>query len=345
MTFDGALWRLIGYLAEAAHLEKWASRDRWIVVVFHHIVDGVVYRADDPLVHGLKIDIGLNRFRSRLKWLADRYDFCSFDRIFDAKPGGSDRQKALLCFDDCYASTFHFAAPIMQELKVPWTFFINPGLVGNSRLAIDNIVAFIANTYGVEPLCSSATMPIAHPTDYITHFLSNFPPQRRRELVETLAADLGIDTESLAQSSRLYLEEQHLRLLAESGVEIGCHTLDHVHCRTLDRSNAATQIELSGDLLREMSGRPVRAFAYPYGSLLDGTAIARQAVYSAGHECAFVVQNLANYRTKDRYSLYRIDLGDADDSLAALRLEVLPRMRGALAKVRSIVGNSPHPPL
>lgn len=335
MTFDGPIWRTLGHLADVSHLERWSMGGRWIALVFHHITDESKYHADDPFIKGLNVSITLDAFEARLRWLRSRYEFASLKCAIDNKVEASARQKVLICFDDGYASAFHLAAPIMRQLNIPWTFFINPGLVGNPQLSVDNIVAFIANCHGVEPLSSCASMRIADAHDFISRFLSTLPPRRRRDVVEKLAVDLGIDLRETARSAQLYVNENEIRMLAEAGVEIGCHTLDHVHCRTLDAVSAATQIELSGRLIERMSGRPVRAFAYPYGSVMDVTPTTRRAIHDAGHECAFLVHNRANFSNMDRYSLYRIDLGDVDDCRAALELEVLPRLRGALAGVRA----------
>src|SRR5262249_30092843 len=119
-----------------------------------------------------------------------------------------------------------------------------------------------------------------------------------------------------------------------SGVEIGNHTFDHVHCRSLDQATAEIQIGENARLVENMSGKPVRAFAYPYGSLHDATTLARAVVRNSGHQCAFVVQNRTNSFRTDKYALYRVDLGEMEDSRAALELEVLPRLRHVMAGLR-----------
>jgi peptidoglycan/xylan/chitin deacetylase (PgdA/CDA1 family) len=338
MNFTGTVWTLVGGLANLIQLSKFGRRDRWLVVLFHHITDGKKWRSDDPLIQGLKVNIDVKAFRDRVHWLNDHYEFISLDSVLGADTISTDRPKLLVCFDDGYASVFELAAPILHDLRIPWVFFINPAVVGNSKLAVDNIVSHIEGVCGVEPLFKLAGEPINSARQFISAYLSQIAPDERRAAVERLAAELNINTVALARERRLYVDEDQIYKLAKSGVEIGCHTFDHVYCRTLNSTTAAFQIETSAREIARMSGRPVRAFAYPYGAIADVTPVARRAVLNAGHQCAFVVHNRANSRHSDRFSLFRVDLGDKDDSQAILELEVLPRMRTALAGIRTVVG-------
>jgi peptidoglycan/xylan/chitin deacetylase (PgdA/CDA1 family) len=338
MNFTGTAWTLVGRLANRVQLAKFARRDRWLVVLFHHITDGSKWRSDDPLIQGLNVNIDVKAFKDRVHWLNDHYEFIPLDSVLGADTISTDRPKLLMCFDDGYASVFELAAPILRDLRIPWVFFINPAVVGNSLLAVDNIVSCIAGVRGVAPLSKLAGEPINSARQFISTYLSQIAPNERRAAVEELAANLNINTAALARESRLYVDEDQVRKLAKSGVEIGCHTFDHVHCRTLNSTTAAFQIEASAREVARMSGRPVRAFAYPYGSITDATPVARRAVLNAGHRCAFVVHNRANSGRTDRFALFRVDLGEKDDSRAVLELEVLPRMRAALAGIRAIAG-------
>jgi len=337
-NFTGPAWRFIGHLANRAHFENWAAPDAWRAVLFHHVRDGAKWRADDPLIHGLNVDISVEAFKQRIRWLVDRYEVISLDSVIVGDRKSGNRQRLLICFDDGYASVFELAAPILRGFGIPWCFFINPRFVGNAVLPVDNIVAYIANVHGLGPLSDLAGKGVASARDFIGGYLSRMPPDQRRALVEGLAAKLGITTVSLAREHKLFVSDKQIRALAEAGVEIGNHTLDHVHCRNLSERTAAIQIEDSAREIERVSGRPVRAFAYPYGSMTDATATARRAVELAGHKCAFVVHNRSNSKRTDRYALFRIDLGEMDDDRAALELEVLPRMREAIAGVRARIG-------
>jgi hypothetical protein len=78
-----------------------------------------------------------------------------------------------------------------------------------------------------------------------------------------------------------------------------------------------------------MSGRPVRAFAYPYGNHADRTELATASLRASGHECAFLVHNRTNTPSTDPFGLYRISLNSAEPRLLAAELEIMPRIRAA----------------
>ena len=333
--FTGPAWRLAGHFADRFHLEKWARQDRWVAVLFHHITDGMKWRANDPLIHGLNIDIALDAFRERISWLTNRYEAVPLDSVIGPDPTLTKRPRILICFDDGYASACELAAPILRDLNVPWCFFINPRFIGNAALPVDNIVAYVANVYGLGPLSDLSGRAVSGAREFIREFLSRMSPTKRQEIIRGLAIRLNIDTEALAHANRLFVDASQIRELAASGTEIGNHTFDHVHCRGLDLQTAAVQIEKSAREIEKMSGKPVRAFAYPYGSLIDATTVSRKAIQTAGHDCAFVVQNRTNTDRTDKYALFRVDFGEMDDARAALELEILPRMRAAVAVARA----------
>src|SRR5262245_19813669 len=123
-----------------------------------------------------------------------------------ADPSPSRKPRLLICFDDGYASVFELAAPILRSLAVPWCLFINPRFVGNGALSVDNLVAYIANVHGLEPLSRAAGRSIQTVHDFIRGYLAQMPPDERRRIMGEMAAGFGIDAVGLACASRLYVD-------------------------------------------------------------------------------------------------------------------------------------------
>jgi peptidoglycan/xylan/chitin deacetylase (PgdA/CDA1 family) len=315
-------------------LERLSSRSTWVAVLFHHITDSERWRADDPLTAGLGIDVQTETFIGILEILRDRYDVCSLGDVLAGRPPRPGRRRLVICFDDAYASVAQTAAPVLTEMALPWTFFVNPGLVGNSTVAVDNIVAYIANTVGLEPLSTSAGREIRSLADYIGNHLAAIPPARRRQIVEQLAASCDIRLTDLT-ARRPYITREELTSLARSCVTIGNHTADHVHCRTLDDAGAVEQVAAARRALEELAGTTVDSFAYPYGSCADATPLMTDTLKSSGHRCAFLVKRRLNrVGSSSPFQLYRIPLFSARRSVLTLELEVLPRLRAAKALLR-----------
>jgi peptidoglycan/xylan/chitin deacetylase (PgdA/CDA1 family) len=75
--------------------------------------------------------------------------------------------------------------------------------------------------------------------------------------------------------------------LAAAGMEIGSHSASHVRLAGLPAGPLDTEVSGSRAELSELTGGPVRGFAYPYGSM---DAAARRAVRDAGYDYACAVQ-------------------------------------------------------
>jgi peptidoglycan/xylan/chitin deacetylase (PgdA/CDA1 family) len=73
--------------------------------------------------------------------------------------------------------------------------------------------------------------------------------------------------------------------LADAGVEIGAHSVDHVNLDKLSYADALEQMRRSKVVLEDLLGKPVTAMAYPYGRASEQTM---QAALEVGYELACV---------------------------------------------------------
>lgn len=80
------------------------------------------------------------------------------------------------------------------------------------------------------------------------------------------------------------VDETGARALVEAGMELGAHSLTHPDLRGLDDEVLAAEIAGSKAAVEELTGRPCRTFAYPFG-LSDERV--RAAVAEGGFELAF----------------------------------------------------------
>jgi peptidoglycan/xylan/chitin deacetylase (PgdA/CDA1 family) len=74
---------------------------------------------------------------------------------------------------------------------------------------------------------------------------------------------------------------EQIRLLHESGMEIGSHTLTHPDLTARDPEVAYSEIAESRAIIEEQLGAPVRSFSYPIGSYTSELAtMVREAGYT-----------------------------------------------------------------
>jgi peptidoglycan/xylan/chitin deacetylase (PgdA/CDA1 family) len=95
-------------------------------------------------------------------------------------------------------------------------------------------------------------------------------------------------------------------------VEMGAHTVTHPVLATLPPDVQAEEITRSRRVLEELSGQPVRSFAYPYGRTSDYSADTVRLVQEAGLTCACSnFPGIVTERT-DRFQLPRFQVQDWD---------------------------------
>lgn len=79
------------------------------------------------------------------------------------------------------------------------------------------------------------------------------------------------------------LTAEEIRELADEGVEIGAHSVDHVWLPNLSEVAMLDQLRRSRAMLEDLLGRPVRTMAYPYGGYDERVL---RAAELAGYEAA-----------------------------------------------------------
>jgi len=99
------------------------------------------------------------------------------------------------------------------------------------------------------------------------------------------------------------LDAASVRKLAEEGVEIGCHSATHASLAGLEPARLAEETSAARDALAETAGRPIRAFAYPYGAI---DAAARAAAVRAFDAACTTRLGFAGAGS-DPHALERID--------------------------------------
>jgi peptidoglycan/xylan/chitin deacetylase (PgdA/CDA1 family) len=104
------------------------------------------------------------------------------------------------------------------------------------------------------------------------------------------------------------LTADQVRQLAETGMEIGSHGLQHVSLPEIDDIRLNAETVRSRAILQQLLGRQVRGFCYPYGNL-DARVV--EAVRAAGYDYACAVGPSAAI---GRHAMPRTYVHDRDSS-------------------------------
>jgi peptidoglycan/xylan/chitin deacetylase (PgdA/CDA1 family) len=154
-----------------------------------------------------------------------------------------------------------------------------------------------------------------------------------------VVADAGFPA-TVYVPSRLLGRREHMSAadlldMVRAGFEVGSHSRDHVNLRECDRSELEAQIVGSKADLEDLTGAPVRSFAYPYGLHRERV---RAAVAAAGYESAVVCEHGWLRRGIDVFRIPRVLLDEMTirtfAAVARGGLNLLAPLNRALVKRR-----------
>jgi peptidoglycan/xylan/chitin deacetylase (PgdA/CDA1 family) len=104
------------------------------------------------------------------------------------------------------------------------------------------------------------------------------------------------------------LTADQVRQMAQNGIEIGSHGLEHVSLPEADDTRLRAETVRSRAILQELLGQEIRGFCYPYGHV-DGRVV--EAVRAAGYDYACAVRPSSAI---GRHAIPRTYVHDRDSS-------------------------------
>jgi len=323
----GTLWYAPGSFGMARFLgSKYSLRS----ILFHDVSD-----TESLFTRGLGVTVARRQLEAALKFITRHYTPVSLqDVISDLDNQKLPPRPVLVTFDDAYASVSEFVAPLCAEFGVPAVFFVNGGCLDNRKLALENLVCYVANVHGlgtvnaaIRSLHGAAVVAVRSLTQVFSHILPSVSLSGRESFRQGLVELAGIDESGLAAEAALYLSSQQLRDLANFNFEIGNHTYTHANCRTLSVGDLVGEIDRNKAVLEEISGTKVRSFSVPYGSSDDLTADLAEHLRHSGYKAVFLAEGRANSSLTPESTIDRVSIKASTDAAFFSEIEILPRLR------------------
>jgi peptidoglycan/xylan/chitin deacetylase (PgdA/CDA1 family) len=323
----GGLWYVPGSFRMARLL---GPRYSLRCLVFHDISD-----TESSFTKGLGVTIACKHFEAALKFITRHYTPVGLqDVIADSDGGALPPRPVLVTFDDAYRSVREFAAPLCSKFGVPAVFFVNGACLDNRRLALENIVCYVTNLFGMNTINAAirsvdgaGELEVRSLAEVFSSFLPGTSLPGREAFRRALLELARISESDLAAEAGLYLSSQQLRDLASFKFEIGNHTYTHANCRSLSAADFAGEIDRNKALLEATSGTKVRSFSVPYGSSADLTPDLVTHLQRSGYEAVFLAEGRANSSRTHRTRLDRVSIRASMDAAFFSEIEILPRLR------------------
>ena len=189
-----------------------------------------------------------------------------------------------ITFDDDLAAHAAVTLDLLRSERIPATFFVGGASLDGPRPFFWEALqaALDAGVRADDPLLprvdAAAGPGGAH---RVADAIRLLPRGERDALTVTLTERAG------GVLREAGLAEPALRRLVDAGFEVGFHTLDHESLDRLGDGELAAALHDGRERLEEISGRPLRTVAYPFG-LADARVAhaARVAGYRVGYTLA-----------------------------------------------------------
>jgi len=253
-----------------------------VILLYHGVVADDAPPERSCAAQALPVSV----FARHLGWIARRRRFVPLAEYLAAR-GGTSRI-ATLTFDDGLAATFDRVEPFLQRERIPATFFLSTAHVDSEELlwftALDAI-CFEGEHAAVE--CDGRRYPLGTLDE----------KRSSRRALGGLARASGdavvfakgvLERHPLSAVARAeYRGMSRAAIVAaarEPLFEIGSHTRTHPYLPQCSPSRQREEILGNREELAEMTGRPVRYFAYPGGEY-DTTTL--QIVRDGGFDAGF----------------------------------------------------------
>jgi peptidoglycan/xylan/chitin deacetylase (PgdA/CDA1 family) len=308
MSFGEALERFVLRTIAPA-----GERGRLLIMTYHRVLE-----QPDPL---LPTEPDAQRFAAQMELLATR---CSVLPLPEAarrlREGTLPPAAVCITFDDGYRNNLDVAAPVLQRYGLPATVFVMQNAVETGIMWNDLVIEAVRQAsseyvdLSMVGLGNVALPPLRERTPFVLKVLEAFKYQSLQQRWEN-ACELYRRVAGGVEPPRLMLTESELCRLAESGIDIGGHTVNHPILATLSEDEARREIVDGAQWLARVTGRRPVSFAYPNGRPgRDFGTVHMRLAREAGFEVAVSTEWSCAKRHSDAYALPRVSFCDASPS-------------------------------
>jgi len=312
-----------------------------VILMYHSVRDTA---GDDPF----GIAITPERFESQIAYIASAYRIVPLGELIGALSGQAKTSGlAAITLDDGYRDNLDAAAATLRKHRAPATVFVPTGFLGRPFFWWDALYRLYVRQGGSGAavwralqgrLSSLAPGTAESPRE---DFVSVWDCVRRQPLeaaydaVEGAARGLGAKLEDLPRA----VTEDELSELARWPFEVGAHGVSHRPLPALTLAEAREEIGASRARLRDLLGRGIATFAYPFGSAdRDTAALCRAEGFAGAVTVASDIGPSLSY--VDGFQLPRINAGAGDAQSLAATIAAFKAARGDEDEARKAGGGA-----
>ena len=253
-------------------------------------------------------------FEEHLRYFKKYFQVVSLAEYMEG-PAADNAFRVCLSFDDGFANNHRFVLPLLKKYNVPAVFFITAARACGEEILWNDFLNMFTKYGPAKIEWNSVEYKRNRFRRYVNEQGIALADELRKEplvvkhaMIEKFSRQFDYRKN---ENDRVYwqlLSETEIREMSDCPlVTIAAHSLCHNDLRYLKADEAEADFRESGKWLESITGKPVQAYAFPYGAY--STSLADQAV-----------------RTGYKYLLAADELlpGDVENKIRRKRMTVNP---------------------
>ncbi|WP_438863386.1 polysaccharide deacetylase family protein [Neptunicella sp.] len=247
-------------------LSQLTSKNKLSILIYHQ-----VFAQKDPMRPS---EPDAAEFDWQMKLLKDHFNPLPLsEAITLLKMNRLPANSVCVTFDDGYVNNLTVAQPILAKYEIPATVYVATGFSQGGNMWNDRLIDLIGNSSLSEFNLSTLQLPSENVTDITSRrelayklipLIKYQDYQQRIAIIDQLYADNQAD-----EVANKMMNPAQIKQLAETGVEIGAHTVDHPILASQSAEQQHQQINQSKQQLEQWLQQPVVGFAYPNGKPVE----------------------------------------------------------------------------
>jgi peptidoglycan/xylan/chitin deacetylase (PgdA/CDA1 family) len=289
-------------------------RRHLVVLCYHGVVSGG-HSQDRFRYHNT---VSEREFDEQLAFLTTHFHIVSVGDVIAAFNGETPLATgaALITFDDGYRNNLALAAPLLKKYGVPAVVHVSTAYMGSNQTlwpeeVVTRILCWPEQTLRMPGEDRSAAVP-SNPgerrafAEGVRESCKQVPNRDKELYLCYLRRHMTEEADEAARELFGFMNWDEVRQLADFGVEIGSHTVNHPILTRCDPGELNSELRESKREIELQTGKPCRAIAYPNGGLEDFNAEVMKKTEEAGYELAFTVSDTWTRLGHARFAVGRI---------------------------------------
>jgi peptidoglycan/xylan/chitin deacetylase (PgdA/CDA1 family) len=271
-------------------------------------------------------------FRRQVTYLANYFDVVSLSEAIERMGNVRiSRPTAVITFDDGYQNNYSIAFPILRAVNLPATIFLTTGLIDTEDTLWDlrlnrslrDTTTRSLNWNGITlDLCGfeAKTRAKVEIRSRLKDLPSPLLSWQLRDVIRALG-DCPERPIEIDSPFRMLNTGAIAEMVASGLIEFGAHSHTHPVLSRLSGEQCRDEIERSIKLVQNLTGRPCKLFAYPFGGGRDYNKQTVDILRSLGISAAVTTLPGPNDRNSSLLELRRYGVGSGE-GMALFKLKV-----------------------